>query len=147
CARGHRMCDGADVTDVAAPEDSVVDLTRRDVAVDLTRPADHGRPVRPAGSGRGRLRRLWFIPAGVALLGAAALVPSVGGGGPGPGEARVLVDGEAVLTEADGDTTTVSDERVDVGPGDRIEITDGTAVFEMAADVRLEGVAGGAGGL
>ncbi|QYG91387.1 hypothetical protein HC251_02335 [Iamia sp. SCSIO 61187] len=132
------------MTDVAP----VVDLTRRDAALDLTRPAPAaGDTSLPPPAGRGRLRRLWFVPAGVALLGAAALVPSVGRGGPGPGEARVLVDGEAVLTEADGETTTVRDERVDVGPGDRIEITDGTAVFEMADEVRLEGRAGGAGGL
>jgi hypothetical protein len=89
---------------------------------------------------RGRLRRFWFVPAGVALLGAAALVPSVGGGGPGAGEARVSVDGVAVVTEADGGTTTVRDDRVDVGPGDQIEVTEGRATFEMAGGVRLEGL-------
>jgi len=94
---------------------------------------------------RGRLRRLWFVPAGVALLGAAALVPSVGGGGPGAGEARVLVDGVAVVTDADGVSRTVRDDRVDVGPGDEVEITDGRAVFEMAGDVRLEGLGRGDG--
>jgi hypothetical protein len=90
--------------------------------------------------GRGRLRRLWFVPAGVALLGAAALVPSVGGGGPGAGEARVLVDGVAVVTDADGGTTTVRDDRIDVGPGDEVAVREGRAVFEMAGDVQLEGL-------
>lgn len=89
---------------------------------------------------RGRLRRLWFVPAGVALLGAAALVPSVGSSGPGAGEARVLVEGVAVVTDQDGETRTVRDDRVDVGPGDAIEVTEGRAVFEMAGDVRLEGL-------
>ncbi len=88
----------------------------------------------------GWVRRFWFVPAGVALLGAAALVPAVGGDGPGAGEARVLVDGTAVVTEADGDTRTVRDDRVDVGPGDEIAITEGRATFEMAGDVRLEGL-------
>lgn len=88
---------------------------------------------------RGWLRRFWFVPAGVALLGAAALVPSVGGSGPGAGEARVLVDGVAVVTDADGATTTVRDDRVDVGPGDRVAVREGRATFEMAGDVRLEG--------
>lgn len=89
---------------------------------------------------RGWLRRFWFVPAGVALLGAAALVPSVGGGGPGAGEARVSVEGVAVITDADGGTTTVRDDRVDVGPGDRVEVSEGRAVFEMAGGVRLEGL-------
>lgn len=93
-----------------------------------------------------RLRRLWFVPAGVALLGAAALVPSVGGGGPGPGEARLAVDGVAVVTTADGERRTVRDDRTDVGPGDHVEVTEGTTRFEMADGVRLEGRAGRATG-
>ena len=92
-----------------------------------------------AAPARGWLRRFWFVPAGVALLGAAALVPSVGGNGPGAGEARVLVDGLAVVTEADGSTRTVRDDRVDVGPGDQVAVREGRATFEMAGDVRLEG--------
>lgn len=103
--------------------------------------------VRPLGAAepdaappaRGRLRRFWFVPAGVALLGAAALVPSVGGGGPGAGEARVLVDGVAVVTDADGSATTVRDDRIDVGPGDQVAVREGRATFEMAGAVRLEG--------
>ncbi|HEX7131238.1 MAG TPA: hypothetical protein VF228_01610, partial [Iamia sp.] len=104
-----------------------------------------GLPLGPDGTtpapepARGRLRRFWFVPAGVALLGAAALVPSVGSSGPGAGEARVLVDGVAVVTEAGGGTTTIRDDRVDVGPGDQVEVIEGRAVFEMAGDVRLEG--------
>jgi hypothetical protein len=97
------------------------------------------RPDPDPAPARGWLRRFWFVPAGVALLGAAALVPSVGGSGPGAGEARVLVDGVAVVTAADGATTTVRDDRVDVGPGDQVAVREGRATFEMAGDVRLEG--------
>lgn len=121
----------------SAPGDAVL----ADEAPDAIPRVPLGAEVAPAPEpGRGRLRRLWFVPAGVALLGAAALVPSVGGSGPGAGEARVLVDGVAVVTDDDGTTTTVRDDRIDVGPGDRVEVTEGRAVFEMAGDVRLEGL-------
>jgi hypothetical protein len=103
-------------------------------------------PTPTPEASRGRLRRFWFVPAGVALLGAAALVPSVGGSGPGAGEARLSVDGVAVVTDDDGGTTTVRDDRIDVGPGDRVAITEGRGVFEMAGDVRLEGLGAGEDG-
>lgn len=110
-------------------------------------PSSDPRPVGPAApppstSRAARLRRLWFVPAGVALLGIAALVPSVGGGGPGPGEARLDVSGTAVVTTADGERRTVRDGRTDVGPGDRVEVTAGTTRFEMADGIRLEGLGG-----
>ncbi len=102
------------------------------------------RPARPTSDGpwAARLRRLWFVPAAVALLGAAALLPSVGGGGPGPGEARLDVNGTAVVTTVEGARRTVRDGRTDVGPGDRVEVTEGTTRFEMADGVRLEGTGG-----
>ncbi len=106
-------------------------------------------PVRDAAvrdaAGRGLLRRFWFVPAAVAVVGAAALVPTVGGDGLGAGEARVVVAGIARVTEADGDVHVVRDARVRVGPGDVVAVAEGTARFEMADGIRLEGTAGALG--
>lgn len=57
--------------------------------------------------------------------------------GPDPGEARLEVDGEAVVTRADGERDTVTG-GTDVGPGDRVEVVEGTASMALAGGHRLE---------
>lgn len=69
----------------------------------------------------------------VALLAPAACSDDADG----PGEARLEVDGEAVVERAAGSTDVVTG-RTAVGPGDRIEVVDGRAVLAMSAGTRLE---------
>ncbi|WCO67558.1 hypothetical protein PO878_02340 [Iamia majanohamensis] len=112
--------------------------------------ADPGDPAGPAGRAEGetaagstgrvdRLRRLWVVPAAVVVVAALALLPRVGDGGPGPGEARVEVDGTAAVVRDDGVATTVTDDTVALGPGDVLEVVEGQARFTLAEEVRLEG--------
>ncbi|HXH58767.1 hypothetical protein [Iamia sp.] len=93
-----------------------------------------------------RLRRLWIIPAGVVVAGALALLPALRDGGPGPGEAEVVVAGAAAIVRADGTRSTVTDGTVRLGRGDSLEVSEGTARFELADDVRFEGHAGDTAG-
>jgi hypothetical protein len=55
---------------------------------------------------------------------------------PGEGEARLEVDGEAIV-ERDGERETVDDD-ADLGPGDRVEITEGVGRLRLADGVRME---------
>jgi len=80
-------------------------------------------------------RRRWAVPAALAV---ALLAPAAcSDDGDGPGEARLEVDGEAVVERAAGDTDVVTG-RTAVGPGDRIEVVEGRAVLAMSAGTRLE---------
>lgn len=76
-----------------------------------------------------------------ALLAALALAVVVPAGcsddGPGAGEARLEVDGEALVERRDGEQEVV-DDSTNVGPGDRIEITDGVATMAMRGGSRFE---------
>ncbi len=90
------------------------------------------------------LRRAWPVPALVVVAVLAALMPSWGDDGPGPGEADVTVSGSAVVRRRDGKVERVED-RTTLRRGDTIEVTSGRAGFELADGVSLEGRAGGAG--
>ncbi|MGV3758762.1 MAG: hypothetical protein ACO1PW_04360 [Actinomycetota bacterium] len=57
--------------------------------------------------------------------------------GPGDGEARLEVDGEAVVTRADGEHDVVTD-RADIRSGDRVEVVEGSATMALAGGHRLE---------
>jgi len=110
-------------------------------------PLEEPEPSRPppGEAGRrppGRLRRVWILPAAVVVAGALALVPVVRDDGPGPGEAQVEVDGTATVARAGGGTEVVEDASVRIGPGDVIEVTEGTARFARSDDVTFEGRAG-----
>lgn len=76
-----------------------------------------------------------------ALFGALALAIVVPAGcsddEPGEGEARLEVEGRAVV-ERDGDEHEVVDGGTNVGPGDRVEVTDGVATMAMRGGSRLE---------
>lgn len=82
--------------------------------------------------GERRLARV--VLAGV--VGAAGLA-ACSDRGPGAGEARLEVDGEAVVTRADGDRDVVTG-RTDVGAGDRVEVVEGRATMALAGGHRLE---------
>lgn len=69
------------------------------------------------------------IAAGVTVLG--------GGDGPGAEEARLIVDGSAVVDHADGATTTVTDATT-VAFGDTVTLESGTAALEYAGGARYE---------
>jgi hypothetical protein len=80
------------------------------------------------------LRRAW-----VAALVLAVLVPAgCSDDGPGEGEARLEVDGEAVVERADGTQERVEDDDTDLGPGDRVELVDGVGSLALADGVRFE---------
>jgi hypothetical protein len=74
----------------------------------------------------------------VALLAVGLLAPAgCSDDGPAEGEARLEVQGEAIVDRAGGDRDVVTD-RTDVGPGDRIELTDGTATMALRGGTRFE---------
>jgi hypothetical protein len=79
------------------------------------------------------VRALLVAVAGIGGLGLAACSDD----GPGADEARLEVDGEAVVTRADGDQDVVTD-RTDVGPGDRVEVVEGSASMALAGGHRFE---------
>ena len=71
-------------------------------------------------------------------LAVAALVPTAcSDGGPGEGEARLEVDGRAIVERRDGDKDVV-DGSTDLHKGDRVEITDGVGRMELAQGTRME---------
>lgn len=73
----------------------------------------------------------------LALVAAALLAPAAcSDDEPGAGEARLEVDGEAIV-ERDGERKTVDDE-ADLGPGDRVEITEGIGRLLLRDGVRME---------
>ena len=57
--------------------------------------------------------------------------------GPGEGEARLEVDGEAMVTRADGDEDRVDGE-TDLSPGDRVQVTEGVAVMRLQGGTTFE---------
>jgi hypothetical protein len=73
----------------------------------------------------------------VAIVALAALAPACSNDGPGKGEARLEVDGQAVVERDDGDEELV-DGSTTVRPGDRVEVTEGVAQMELRGGTRLE---------
>jgi hypothetical protein len=71
----------------------------------------------------------------VVLLGAPMAACS--DDGPGDGEARLEVDGEALVERADGDEETVDDD-TDLDEGDRVTVTNGVAVMRLSGGTTFE---------
>ncbi len=71
------------------------------------------------------------------VAGLAALVPTLGDDGPGQGEARLEVDGRAIVERADGERETVRG-GADLGSGDRVEVTDGVGRLLLGDGSRME---------
>jgi hypothetical protein len=82
------------------------------------------------------MKRATTVVSGALLLALVAALPSCSEDGPGAGEARLEVDGTAIVT-SDGDQEEVTGGRT-VSFGDRVEITGGTAHLEMPGALRLE---------
>jgi hypothetical protein len=75
------------------------------------------------------------LAVGLAL---AALAPAgCSDGGPGSGEARLEVDGQAIVSRHDGGKDVV-DGKTDLHRGDRVELTKGTGRMAMRDGVRME---------
>lgn len=77
--------------------------------------------------------RLVAAALAVALLGLGACRDD----GPGEGEARLEVDGRATVERAGGEREVITD-RGEVGPGDRVELTEGTGVLTFGGGTRFE---------
>jgi len=77
----------------------------------------------------------WRAVALVALLGAPAAACS--DDGPGPGEARLEVDGQATVERADGDRETI-DGGTDLAGGDRVSMDEGVAVMRLQGGTTYE---------
>lgn len=74
----------------------------------------------------------------VALLVVAALAPAgCSDDGPGKGEARLEVDGQAIVDRRDGDREIV-DDGTDLRPGDRVELSQGSGRMILRDGVRME---------
>jgi len=83
------------------------------------------------------IRRLTAVAIPVVLLAGIVAVVRHGEDGPGVAQARLVVDGSAVVVRADGPEERVTDEAV-VDFGDSVRVTDGTAVVELATGARYE---------
>ena len=81
-----------------------------------------------------RLRRATLLVLALAVVAPAGCSDS----GPGEGEARLEVDGRAVVERHDGDEEVVDDDATDLGPGDRVEMTDGVASMALHSGAVLE---------
>ena len=81
------------------------------------------------------MTRRWSALVVVALLGAAMAACS--DDGPGEGEARLEVDGEATVERANGDRDTV-DGGTDLSRGDRVTMVDGVAVMHLKGGTTYE---------
>lgn len=74
----------------------------------------------------------------VTLLAVAALAPAgCSDDGPGEGEARLEVDGQAIVDRRGGDQEII-DGSTDLGPGDRVELSEGSGRMVLRDGVRLE---------
>lgn len=74
----------------------------------------------------------------VLALALAALAPvGCSADEPDAGEARLEVDGRAIVSRGDAEEEVV-DGRTDVGPGDRVEVTEGVATMALRGGVRFE---------
>jgi hypothetical protein len=68
----------------------------------------------------------------------AALAPvACSDSGPGEGEARLEVDGQALIERRDGDQEMI-DDSADIGPGDRVELTHGVGTMTLREGTRFE---------
>ncbi len=82
------------------------------------------------------MKRATTAVGGALLFALVAALPSCSNAGPGADEARLEVDGTAVVV-SDGEQEEVTGSRT-VHFGDRIEVTDGIARLEMPGALRLE---------
>lgn len=74
----------------------------------------------------------------LALLAVAALVPAgCSDGGPGKGEARLEVDGEAIVDRRGGDQEIIGGS-TELRPGDLVELSEGTGRMVLRDGVRME---------
>src|SRR5688500_20294480 len=74
----------------------------------------------------------------VAAIALAAFAPAgCSDDGPGEGEARLEVDGKALVERRDGEREVI-DGSTDVGPGDRVEVTEGVATMALRGGSRFE---------
>jgi hypothetical protein len=74
----------------------------------------------------------------VAAMAVVVLAPAgCSDGGPGKGEARLEVDGQALVERRDGDQEMI-DDATTIGPGDRVELTDGVGSMTLSGGARFE---------
>jgi hypothetical protein len=77
-------------------------------------------------------------PALLGLVAVACLVPTgCSDDEPAAGEARLEVDGQAIVERSDGDEEIVEDD-TDLRTGDRVELTEGTGRMVLRGGVRME---------
>ena len=96
-------------------------------------------------------RRMWPVPAVLAIVAAAALVPSWGSSGPGRGEAFVTLDGTARVERVDGTAVVLEGgnnaggtrpAKTTLRQGDTLDVVTGQAELRLAGSVRMEAAAG-----
>jgi hypothetical protein len=97
------------------------------------------------------LRRAWPVPAVLAIVAAAALVPQWGRAGLGRGEAFVTLDGTARVERVDGSVEVleggaraggVRAAKTTLHRGDALDVVDGQAALRLAGSVRMEAASG-----
>jgi hypothetical protein len=98
-----------------------------------------------------QVRRAWPVPAVLAIVAAAALVPSWGSAGPGSGEAFVTLDGTARVERVDGSAVVLEGganaggtrpAKTTLHQGDTFDLVTGEADLRLAGSVRMEAASG-----
>ena len=91
------------------------------------------------------LRRLWPLPAALAIVAVVALVPDWGRAGPAPGEALVSVDGSARVERADGTVerrvgggTADGPAETTLRQGDGFDLVTGRADLQLNGSIRMQ---------
>src|SRR5688572_24504345 len=102
--------------------------------------SDHRRAATRLRAGTVSSSRFaWRLRSGLAAAVVLAAFAPAGcsDDGPGKGEARLEVDGKALVERRDGEREVI-DGSTDVGPGDRIEVTEGVATMALRGGSRFE---------
>jgi hypothetical protein len=121
---------------------AVIDAPTERAPAGATPGVGHAAPPSPSVRW---LRRLWPVPAVLAVLAAITLVPGWGSSGPAPGEAFVSVDGSARVERVDGTVDVLvggaggaRPARGTLHAGDRFDLVSGRAELELSGSVRME---------
>jgi len=125
-------------------------VTRPEGPAPSPAPGPSSRTAAPGPKARW-VRRAWPVPAVLAIVAAAAMVPSWGRSGPGRGEAFVTLDGTARVERVDGSAVVLEGganaggtraAKTTLHQGDTFDLVTGQADLRLSGSVRMDALAG-----